>query len=99
MGFISKFTRLRKNREFDYQPRYYDDKGEGSPFKIEYKFDQFRTTVDSPRGLKGKFQSAIADAKREGDRNMRLRMFIIISILILIFLFIIDFDISIFFGQ
>lgn len=99
MGFISKFTRLRKNRDFDYQPRYYDDKGKGNPYKIEYKFDQFRSTVDSPRGLKGKFQSAIADSKRQGDRNMRLRLLIIISVLVLIFLFIIDFDISIFFEQ
>lgn len=99
MGFISRFTRLRKNKEFDYKPRYYDNEKDGSPFKIEYKFDQFRTTVGNSRGLKGKVQSALADAKREGDRNMRLRLLVIISILILIFLYIIDFDLSIFFGS
>ncbi len=97
MGFITRFTRLRKNREFDYQPRYYDDKGKGNPFKIEYKFDQFRSTVDTPRSLKGKFQEAMADIKREGDRNMRIRLLVIVSILLLIFLYIIDFDLSIFF--
>ncbi len=99
MGFISRITKLRKNREFDYQPRYYDNEKDGSPFKIEYKFDQYRSTVDMPRGLKGKFQSALADAKRKGDRNLRIRMLVIISILVLIFLYIIDFDLSIFFGS
>ena len=34
MGFLK-----RTNNKFDYQPRYY--KGEGNPFKIEHKLDQF----------------------------------------------------------
>ncbi|MFS4492320.1 riboflavin synthase subunit beta [Maribacter sp. 2308TA10-17] len=99
MGFISKFTKLRRNREFDYQPRYYKSDKEGNPFKIEYKFDQFRTTAGSNRGLKAKFNNVVADAKKQGDRNMRVRMLIIISILVLIFLYIIDFDLSIFFSS
>ncbi len=99
MGFISKFTRLRKARDFDYQPRYYDNEKGGSPFKIEYKFDEYRSTVGSSKGLKGKLQSAMADSKREGDRNMRFRMTVIIAILVFIFLYIIDFDLSIFFGS
>lgn len=99
MGFMSKFTKLRRNREFDYQPRYYKSDKEGNPFKIEYKFDQFRSTVGSNRGLKNKFNKVLADSKRQGDRNMRLRMLIIISILVLIFLYIIDFDLSIFFSS
>lgn len=99
MGFISKFTRLKKNRDFDYQPRFYKSDKEGHPFKIEYKFDQYRSTVGSQGGLKGKFNRALADTKREGDRNMRLRMLIIISILVFVFLYIIDFDLTIFFGS
>lgn len=99
MSIMKKITRLRKNKEFDYTPRYYDDKGKGNPYKIEYKFDQFRTTVDRPRGLKGKFKNAMADIRREGDRNMKVRMAIIITILVFIFLFIIDFDLSIFLGK
>lgn len=96
---MKKFLKLRKNRAFDYNPRYYDDNGEGNPYKIEYKFDQFRTTVGSPRGIKGKFKSAFADIRREGDHNMRIRMGIIIAILVFIFLYIIDFDLAILFGQ
>jgi hypothetical protein len=94
MGFFGK-----RNRDYDYQPRYYKSDKEGNPFKMEYKFDQFRTTAGSNRGFKAKFNNIAADAKREGDRNMKLRMAIIIAILVFIFLYIIDFDLSIFFGS
>lgn len=97
MGFLSKFTKLSRSKGFDYRPRYYKSDKEGNPFKIEYKFDQFRTTAASNRGLKRKFNNILEDSKRQGDRNMRVRLFVIISILVLIFLYIIDFDLSIFF--
>ncbi|MEX0289998.1 MAG: riboflavin synthase subunit beta [Flavobacteriaceae bacterium] len=94
---MGKFTKLRKNKKFSYSPRYYDDKGEGNPYKIEHKLDKYRSTVNAPRGLKGKFRGAMSDIQRQGDRNLKLRMTIIIAILVLIFLYIIDFDLSIFF--
>ncbi len=99
MGMLNKFTRLRGNKKYNYQPRYFDDKGKGNPFKLEQKFDKFRSTVDAPRGLKGKFGNAMSDIRREGDRNLKLRMVVILAVLILIFLYIIDFDLSIFFGK
>ena len=94
---MGRFTKLRKNKKFSYSPRYFDDKGEGNPFKIEHKLDKYRSTVDAPGGLKGRFHSAMADMKREGDRNLKLRMIIIVAVLVFIFLYIIDFDLSIFF--
>ncbi|WP_209399577.1 riboflavin synthase subunit beta [Pseudozobellia sp. WGM2] len=99
MGMLSKFTRLKRNKKFEYSPRYYDDKGKGNPFKIEPKFDQFRSTLNSPRGIKGKFGNAMADMRREGDRNLKIRMLVIVGILVLIVLFILDFDLSIFFPK
>ncbi|MGI9547482.1 MAG: riboflavin synthase subunit beta [Flavobacteriaceae bacterium] len=93
---MGRISRLRKNKKYSYSPRYYDDKGEGNPYKIERKLDKFRT-VETQRGLKGKFNNAMADLKKSGDPNLTLRMLIIIAVLVLIFLFIIDFDISIFF--
>lgn len=97
MSILKKFTRIGKNRKFDYKPRFYDDKGKGNPYKIEPRFDKFRSTVNSPRGIKGKFNSAIDDVKTQGDRNLKIRLAVILTVLILIFLYIIDFDISIFF--
>ena len=99
MGILSKMTRRGKNKKFEYKPRFYDDKGKGNPYKMEPRFDKYRTTVDSPRGLKRKFNSALDDLKTEGDRNLKIRMIIIIAVLVLIFLYIIDFDISIFFKR
>ncbi len=99
MGMLSKFTRLQRSKKFDYQPRYFDDEGKGSPFKIEPKFDKFRSTVDSPRGLKGKFGNAMSDIRQQGDRNLKKRMIIILAVLVLIVLYIFDFDLSIFFSK
>ncbi len=96
---MGRFTKLRKNKKFSYSPRYYDDKGEGNPFRIERKLDKFRTTLDSPGGLKGRFTSAMADMRKAGDRHLNTRLLIIIAILVLIFLYIIDFDLSIFFNN
>jgi len=99
MGMLSKFTRLRGNKKYNYTPRYFDDKGKGNPYKLEHKFDEFRSTVDAPRGLKGKFGNVMSDIRREGDRNLKIRMLVILAVLILIVLYILDFDLSIFFSK
>ena len=88
MGFLK-----RTNNKFDYQPRYY--KGEGNPFKIEHKLDQFRKTAGKNKGIKAKFNDAISDLKNS-DKKVNKTLLVIISILVLIFLYIIDFDLSIF---
>ncbi|MFD1163756.1 MULTISPECIES: riboflavin synthase subunit beta [Hwangdonia] len=89
--------KLRKNKKYNYTPRYYDDKGEGNPYEIKHKFDEYRTTVGSNSGLKTKFNNALEDYKKP-DRAANRRILIIVAILVLVFLFIIDFDLSIFFS-
>jgi len=91
---MRNFLKLRKNRTFDYTPRYY--KGEGNPYKIEHKLDKYRSTAHTQRGLKNKLSSAMGDLKTQGDRNLKLRFWIIFAVLVLIFLYIIDFELSIF---
>ena len=88
MGFLK-----RTNKKFDYQPRFY--KGEGSPFKIEHKLDQFRTTAGKNKGIKGKFSDALGDLKTDSEKTTSKTLLIIIAVLLLIFLFIIDFAIFI----
>ena len=90
------FRRKRKNKKFQYQARYYKSRRAEGPFKIEYKFDEFRTTVGRNKGLKNKFKAAIADLKESKGTATNRVIFLIVIILILIFLFIIDFDLSIF---
>jgi hypothetical protein len=91
--------KTRKNKKFDYTPRYFDDKGEGNPFQIEHKFDKFRSTVGDNKGLKGKFISAWQDLRDSSNRNTNKTILIIITVLLILFLFIIDFDLSIFLQQ
>ena len=91
--------KTRKNKRFSYTPRHIDDKGEGSPFEIKHKFDDYRTTVGGNSGLKTKFKKAFDDLKTSRDREANRRMLIIVGILLLIFLYIIDFDLSIFFTK
>lgn len=87
----------RKNKKFGYEPRYYDNDGEGSPFQMEHKFDKYRTTVGDGKNLKDKFKMALSELKSSSDKKTNRRVLLIISILILVFLYIIDFDLSIFF--
>ncbi len=88
--------KLRKNKKFSYEPRYY--KGEGNPFEMKHKFDEHRTTVGNNSGLKTKFNNAVDDFKNNPDREANRRVLIIAVVLVIIFLFIIGFDLSIFFS-
>lgn len=92
MGLMGK----RKNKKFSYQPRYFDDKGQGNPYEFKHKFDEFRVTVGSDRGLKAKISNALKDLKHNQNREANRRILIIVCILVLIFLFIMGFDLSIF---
>jgi hypothetical protein len=88
--------KTRKNKKFDYTPRYFNDNGEGSPYQIQHKFDKFRSTVGENKGLKGKFVNAWNDLRDTSNRETNRRILIIVAILVVIFLIIIDFDLSIF---
>ncbi len=90
--------KLRKNKKFDYTPRYYKGGDDGNPFEIKHKFDDYRKTVGSTGGLKTRFSTAMEDLKGKQDKKVNRRILIIIAVLLLIFLFIIEFDLSIFFG-
>ncbi len=94
MGILN----TRKNKKYNYTPRYY--KGEGNPFELKHKFDEYRVTASSNKGTKNKLNNALEDYKYNDDKSgANKRTMIIIGILILVFLFIIDFDLSIFFSD
>jgi len=88
--------KLRKNKKFNYKPRHYDDKGDGSPYQIEHKFDKFRSTVGVNKGIKSKALAAWTEFRESPDRKANKRILIIVAIFVIIFLFIIDFDLTIF---
>lgn len=87
----------RKHKKFEYKPRYY--KGEGNPYEIKHKFDEFRTTIGENKNLKKKITNAIEELKSSDSKGTNKTILLIIAILVLIFLYIIDFDLSIFVKQ
>ena len=91
--------KTRKNKQFNYSPRYYDDKGEGNPYKIQSKYDQYRKTVESPGGIVNRFKSAWSEFQEKSDRESSKRIMMIVAVLVFLFLFLIDFDLSIFFAN
>ncbi|WP_370227368.1 riboflavin synthase subunit beta [Mesoflavibacter sp.] len=93
MGLLTR----RKNKKFSYTPRYY--KGEGSPYEIKHKFDDFRTTVGDNKNIKQKFNNAIDELKHNPDQAANRRILIIVAVLVFLFLLIIGFDLSIFFPK
>ncbi len=84
----------REPKKFDYTPRYY--KGEGNPYELKHKFDEFRTTVGKNNDLKGKFSKAISELKGSENGDVNKIILYIIAILVLFFLWLIEFDLSIF---
>ncbi len=88
--------KLRKNKKFGYSPRSYENDGEGNPFEIKQKFDEYRKTLGDNNGLKAKFTNAINELRGPQSRSSNKTILLISILLILIFLFVIDFDLSIF---
>ncbi len=88
--------KTRKNKKYSYTPRFYKNDGEGNPFEIKHKFDDYRKTVGTKGGLKTRINNALSELN-EPDKAANRRILIITVILLLVFLVIIDFDLSIFF--
>ncbi len=81
-------------KKFEYKPRYY--KGEGNPYEVKHKFDEFRTTVGKRKSIKDKFSTAWDEFSSSKNGGFNKTIVIIASILTFIFLYLIDFDLSIF---
>ncbi|RZS93266.1 riboflavin synthase subunit beta [Aquimarina brevivitae] len=88
--------KTRKNKKYSYTPRYWENNGEGSPYQITHKFDQYRSTVGKTGNIKDRFVTAWDELKGQSDRRVNRRILVIFAVLVLIFLFLIDFDLSIF---
>ncbi|TYB70501.1 riboflavin synthase subunit beta [Bizionia gelidisalsuginis] len=93
MGYLKQ----KKNKRYNYTPRYYKSNGEGSPFEIKHKFDDYRTTLVGNKNIKQKFTSAWDEFKNSPDKAVNRRVLVIGLVLVFLFLLIIDFDLTLFF--
>jgi hypothetical protein len=92
------FLRMKSNKKFEYTPRYY--KGKQSPYKIEHRFDEFRSTAHQTRGLKNKVIWALEDlSDRQSSQKSTRRVLIIAAVLFFIFFWIMGFDLGVFFAS
>lgn len=86
----------RKNKKYDYKPRYYTSDKEGSPFKMGNRFDEYRSTIGSTGGFKKRFNTAWDDLQDSKGKGVNKTILFVILILVFLFLWVIDFDLSIF---
>lgn len=84
--------KLKKNKRFNYEPRFY--KGSANPFEIKHKFDEYRVTIEKTN-LKTTLKTALNDLKKKDQKSTNI-IFVIAVVLSFIFLWIIDFDLTIF---
>ncbi len=93
MGFLGK----RKNKKFSYTPRYLKPEQAKSPYEISQKFDDYRTTLETPSTLKGKFTSAWGEYRENPSNPANRRVLYIGGVLVVFFLMFMEFDLSMFF--
>lgn len=91
---ISLF-KLKKNRRYNYTPRYYSGKNGGNPYDFDSKFSKYRDTFNQ-NDFGQQWQEARMRMRNRGNRSISSRLLLIIALLVLIFLYVIDFDLSIF---
>jgi hypothetical protein len=87
--------KLRKNRRYNYTPRYYIGKEGGNPYDFDSKFSKYRDTYNQ-NDFGQQWQEARMKMRTRRNRGVSSRLVLIILILTLVFLYIIDFDLSIF---
>ena len=87
--------KLKKNRRFNYTPRYFKGKDQGNLYDFDSKFSKYRDTFNK-NDLGHQWKEARLKMRIRSNRRFSLRLLIIISVLLLTFLYIIDFDFSIF---
>ena len=93
---ISLF-KLKKNRRYNYTPRYYDGKEGVNPYDFDSKFSKSRDTFNQ-NDLGRQWQDVRLKMRTRSNQEISPRLVIIILILVLAFLFVIDFDLSLYKG-
>tara|TARA_B100001175_G_scaffold290300_1_gene274657 strand:- start:568 stop:855 length:288 start_codon:yes stop_codon:yes gene_type:complete len=91
---ISLF-KLKKNRRYNYTPRYYSGKEDRNLYDFDSKFSKYRDTYNQ-NDFGQQWQDDRLKMRNHGNRGISIRLFIIILILVLAFLYVIDFDLFLF---
>ena len=93
--FKINLFKLRKNRRYNYTPRYYKGKDSGNIYDFDSKFTKYREIYNS-NDFGQQWSEARVQMRTRKNHSITFRLLIIILILILTCLYILDFDLSIF---
>ena len=91
----SNLLKLRKNRRYNYTPRYFKGKDKGNIYEFDNKFSKYRDTHNN-NDFGYQWNEARVQMRVRKNHSISLRLLIIVLILVLTCLYILDFDLSIF---
>ena len=91
----SNLFKLRKNKRYNYTPRYYKGKDSGNIYEFDSKFSKYREIYNS-NDFGNQWNEARIQMRTRKNRSISPRLLIIILALIFASLYILDFDLSIF---
>ncbi|MBL6668745.1 MAG: hypothetical protein ISP72_01320 [Flavobacteriaceae bacterium] len=94
--FRVNLFKLKKNKRYNYTPRYYKGKSEGNLYDFDSKFSKYRETFNE-NDFGKQWQEARLQMRTKKNRAISLRLLLIILALVFLSLYILDFDLSIFF--
>ncbi len=91
----SNLFRLKKNKRYNYTPRYYKGKDNGNIYDFDSKFSKYRETFNK-NDFGQQWKEVRIRMRNRKNKSFSLRLFLIILSLIFVSFYILDFDLSIF---
>ena len=91
----SNLFKLRKNRRYNYTPRYYQGKEEGNLYEFDSKFSKYRDTFNR-NDFGQQWKEARLQMRTRKNRSVSLRLLLILCALLFLSFYILDFDLTLF---
>ena len=91
----SNLFRLKKNKRYNYTPRYYKGKDNGNIYDFDSKFSKYRETYNK-NDFGQQWKEVRIRMRNRKNKSFSLQLFLIIISLIFVSFYILDFDLSIF---
>ena len=91
----SNLFKLKKNKRYNYTPRYYKGKEKGNIYDFDSKFSKYRETYNK-NDFGQQWKEVRIQMRNRKNKSFSLRLFLIILSLIFVSFYILDFDLSIF---
>ncbi|MBK78452.1 MAG: hypothetical protein CMC88_05110 [Flavobacteriaceae bacterium] len=97
MNSLNPFKK-KKNRRFNYTPRYYSGKSIGNIYDFDSKFYKYRETFNA-NDYRESWDNERLKMRTRKNNRISIRLILIILLLTFISLYILGFDISIFYNK